>query len=120
MISNDNILSEANVEYVTTQALSVSPQYSYLEYLESQYSAPRVGSHIELDFPLKQNSYIESEFEMVPVGTGINTVCFFGSAFLFALFIFTGIGLSFRNFSAGFGDFRIFSVFSLLLRRRTG
>ena len=80
MISNDNILSEANVEYVTTQALSVSPQYSYLEYLESQYSAPRVGSHIELDFPLKQNSYIEAEFEMVPVGTGINTVGFFGSA----------------------------------------
>lgn len=80
MISDSTILSEKNVDYVARKALSVSPQYSYLEYLESQYGAPKVGSHIELDFPLKQNSYIEAEFEMVPVGTDISTVGFFGSA----------------------------------------
>ena len=105
MISNDNILSEANVEYVATKALSVSPQYSYLEYLESQYSAPRVGSHIELDFPLKQNSYIEAEFEMVPVGTGMSTIGFFGSAnssdpskYFFLRFSVTNVRLNFNVF----------------------
>lgn len=76
MISDDNILSENNANYVINKFFT--GDYTQLSYLESQATTESNGSYIDLGFPLKKNCRIEAQFELVPVTVG-NRYAFFGS-----------------------------------------
>ena len=65
MISDNRILSESNVDHVVKKYTVNNSKYTYLEYLESQSTDYNNGSYIDLGFPLKKDSYIEVEIELV-------------------------------------------------------